>query len=203
MADHNRTTYEDEAQERSARALVAGAVKGNRESFDELVLMYRDQVYSAAWRLTHNPDDALDVTQEVFLRAYRAVHSYKGQSRFSTWLYRITLNASVDYLRRERRHDHLRDNSYDSEENSQLKLAEERVEATQFDTAYLHQLQEHLTLALNKLSGRQKQVFMLRYYNELELREIAEVLNCSQGSVKRHLFRAQARLRELMRDIRQ
>src|SRR4051812_10610210 len=84
--------------------LVQQTLAGNREAFDEIVFLFRDQVYATTWHMTRNTEDALDVAQEVFIRAYRALGSYKGRARFSTWLHRIVLNACIDHIRREKRH---------------------------------------------------------------------------------------------------
>src|SRR5215218_3204141 len=91
------------AREPEVLPLVQQAIAGSREAFDEIVFLYREQVYATTWQLTRNTEDALDVAQEVFLRAYRALGSYKGRARFSTWLHRIVLNTCVDHLRREKR----------------------------------------------------------------------------------------------------
>src|SRR5690606_27059815 len=84
--------------------LVERAVAGSSEAFEEIAFLYREHVYAAAWQFTRNSDDAMDVTQEAFLRAFRALSSFKGKARCSTWLHRIVLNTCVDYLRREKKH---------------------------------------------------------------------------------------------------
>lgn len=179
--------------------VIRRAQKGEREAFDEIVFHFREQVYAAAWQLTRNSDDAFDVSQDAFFRAYNALGSYKGNSRFSTWLHRIVLNTAVDYLRREKKHRHedLDPDPADGHSNSQTR-PENTTRATQRDNVYDQQLQRHVRQALTQLSTRQRQVFILRYYQELDTRETANVLKCTEGSVKRHLFRAQLRLKELL-----
>lgn len=180
--------------------LVQAARDGQRDAFDEIVFHYREQVYAAAWQLTRNHEDAMDVTQEAFLRAYGALGSYKGRSRFSTWLHRVVLNTGIDYIRRERRHRHESTDQEDIAAGHNLKH-ETPIPATQRDQVYEAELQKQILLALDQLSSRQRQVFVLRYYHELDTKETAKVLKCTEGAVKRHLFRAQSRLRELLREL--
>lgn len=181
--------------------LVAAARAGNQDAYEEIVFAHRDQVYNAAWHLTRNHEDALDVTQEAFIRAYNALASYKGKSRFSTWLHRIVLNAGIDYIRREKRHKHQPLDANDSAEDGTPAPAESSTPAEQRSQVYGRELQGHVLAALQQLSRRQRQVFILRYYHDLDIKETAKVLKCTDGSVKRHLFRAQERLRELLKDF--
>ena len=186
-------------------ALVRQAQAGNRDAFEEIVFLHRDQVYGAAWHLARNVDDALDVTQEVFLRAFRALSSFKGQSKFSTWLHRIVLNTSIDYVRREKRHrKNISENEFEAYEPGEFRRsppAESSMPAEQREQVYARELQERVNEALAKLSARQSEVFILRYMQDLNLKEIAETMRCSEGAVKRHLHRAQLRLRELLEDL--
>lgn len=191
--------------EHDALPLVQRTLAGNREAFDELVFLYRDQVYATAWQMTRNADDALDVSQEVFLRAYRALSSFKGNARFSTWLHRIVLNTCIDHIRKEKRHWGNISTSDPGEgtlDDGPAPAPESSVDPTQRETVYHKQIQSRVLAGLKQISGRQREVFVLRYYQDLELKEIAEVLKCSEGAVKRHLHRAQMRLRDILRDIR-
>lgn len=182
--------------------LVELARAGQQDAFADLVFRFRDQVYATSWHLTRNTEDALDVTQEAFIRAYNALGSYKGRSRFSTWLHRIVLNTGIDYLRREARHRHVStDEPLGTDEQAGGKV-EASIAATQRDVVYEKELHRQVLAALDKLSSRQRQVFFLRYFHGLDTKETADVLKCTQGSVKRHLFRAQIRLRELLSDLR-
>ena len=90
-------------QERYIRDVVAGVKAGDTEAYDEIVSLFRDEIYAIAWRLTRCADDAQDIVQEVFLRAYRALSGYRGNSAFRTWLHRIALTTGYDYLHREKK----------------------------------------------------------------------------------------------------
>lgn len=182
--------------------LVQLARAGQQDAFEDLVFRFRDQVYSTAWHLTRNTEDALDVTQEAFIRAFNALNSYKGRSRFSTWLHRIVLNTGIDYVRREARHRHISTDEPSESDDSARIWVEKSIDATQREKVYETELHSQVLAALKELSARQRQVFFLRYFHGLDARETAGVLKCTQGSVKRHLFRAQIRLRELLSDLR-
>jgi RNA polymerase sigma-70 factor (ECF subfamily) len=155
----------------------------------------------AAWQLTRNTDDAMDVSQEVFVRVYRALSSFKGNAKFSTWLHRIVLNTSVDFVRREKRHWDTEPRA-DSSNEDESPPVEPSIEPNQRETVYQGEIQRRVLAGLVKISARQRQVFLLRYYNELNLKEIADVLRCTEGAVKRHLFRAQERLRVILKDMK-
>lgn len=182
--------------------LVKLARSGQQDAFEDLVFRFRDQVYATAWHLTRNTEDALDVTQDAFIRAYNALGSYKGRSRFSTWLHRIVLNTTIDYLRKEKRHRHISTDESAGADEVPVRQAEASVAATQRETVYENELHTQVLEALGRLSSRQRQVFFLRYFQGLNIDEMADVLKCTKGSVKRHLFRAQARLKELLSDLR-
>ncbi len=190
-------------QEAYVRDCVKQVLNGNQEAFDALVYLFRDEMYAVAWRLTRNVDDALDVLQEVFLRAYKALPSFRGRSRFSTWLHRIAVATALDYLRRERRHYEHRvyGSEGDEDEGRTSTLLEGTAAATQADEASKREIHAALQRAIAQLPARQREVIILRYYHELSLNEIAAVLHCHVGSVKCHLFRAQKRLRLLLKDL--
>lgn len=182
-------------------AIIREVLGGNRDAFEELVFLYRDQVYMAAWQLTRNTDDAMDVSQEVFVRVYRALSSFKGNAKFSTWLHRIVLNTCVDYVRRQKRHWDVEPKA-DSSSEDEVPPIEPSVEPNQRELVYQREVQRKVLAALDKISARQRQVFLLRYYNELNLKEIAGVLRCTEGAIKRHLFRAQERLRIILKEMK-
>lgn len=190
-------------------ALVARARSGDRDAFDEIVFLHRDQVHGACWNLVRDTDDAMDLAQEAFLRAWRALPGFGGRARFSTWLHRIVLNTAVDHLRRaaRRRRHEVPGTTAPAGDDPRADAARARAEArgarpaTQRETVHADELNRRLHMALAQLSGRQRDVFMLRHHHEMDLREVAETLLVSEGSVKRHLFRAQARLRVLMADL--
>lgn len=191
-----------DAGEAYIRECVSLAALGNAEAFEILVELYREEIFGVAWRLTRNTEDALDVVQDVFIRAYRALKSYRGNSRFSTWLHRIAVTTALDYLRHERRYREGRVYEQDDEGQGERshQLFAGTTAANQADEVQKKQIHDALKAALAKLPHRQREVIVLRYFHELSLPEIAKVLRCHVGSVKSHLFRAQKRLRIMLKD---
>lgn len=194
-------------QEREDRVLhlVDLFMSGQEESFNELAELVRDQIYTVAWRYSGHREDALDITQNVLVRMFRALPRWRGQCRFSTWVHRITMNASVDFFRRQARHDA---NRIDPE---QVKVDEEgrgssdpylgTAGETPRHSAQRREVVDRVLEELAQLSPMQRDCFTLRHFHDMPLEAIAESLGCSEGSVKRHLFRATRRLRELLADL--
>ncbi len=183
------------------RDIVAEVLDGKQERFDEIVAMIGSQVHAIAWRLTQNSEDALDVSQEAFLRIFKALPAWKGRCRFSTWVHRVVLNTAVDYLRRQSKHYRGRvevpspadeDEPYEPQEWGGV------TDYTPADAMERTELRRRILQAVELLSSRQRKCFMLRHFQELSVREVAEVLGTTEGTVKRHLFRACRRLRELL-----
>jgi len=172
---------------------------GDRLAFDELVRRHQGRVYAVAYRVTGNREDALDVAQEVLLKAYRKIHTWQPTSGFVPWLLRLTTNQSIDLLRwrKRRKHEPLDTEAGHAEpaDPSVALNTEDRVRALEID-ARVHG-------ALDVLSPAQRSVFVMRHYEGLQLAEIAEVLGCTVGSVKVHLFRALKKLQNELQDLRE
>jgi len=205
-------TGEHQPSDEEVSRLVQAARAGDADAFDALVMHFGDRVYGVAWQLSHSREDALDITQEAFVRAWRALASYQGSSRFQTWLHRIVLNTGIDYIRRETRHRQPGGAATADEPSSPETVSwrpdsdaahhEPSVGPAQRELVYEKQLQARVLDALAQLSRRQRQIFVLRYYHGLSMKEMAEIIQSSEGTVKRHLSRAQGRLRELLADLR-
>lgn len=188
--------------EQILRELTPRAAAGDEQAFSELVDLYKERVHSIAWQLSRNHEDALDITQEAFVRLWNALPAFKGTSSFSTWMHRIVLNTGIDFIRRESRHAHPSAGASTADHNFPEPPPELTTRPTQRDAIYEAQLQRIVLQALTKLSERQRNVFVLRYYHALELREIAEIIHTSEGTVKQHLARAQAQLKIQLADLK-
>ena len=168
--------------------ILRRAQQGDSEAFRLLVEAYQTQVYRLALRMCGEAA-ADDVTQEAFLAAWRALPAFRGTCRFSTWLYRLTTNAAIDCLRREKRHR-------DADDLDGVELPDggdtpqEAAERTETQTA--------VRSALSALSDEHRQVLLLRYMQEMDYGEIAVALDISEGTVKSRINRAKARLKELL-----
>ena len=170
--------------------LVHRARNGDPDAFRELVERSMKFVYRLAYDLTGNRQDAEDLSQEVFLKAHRSLPSFRGTSKWTTWLYRITVNAGID-ARKMKKHivteyddDSMAGGSGQSRPNAPDRIA---------DAAMIQAKIEH---ALSGLSPNERSVFVLRHYHDLPLRQIAEILDVAEGTVKSHLFRAVQRLQK-------
>ena len=196
----NETFQDKEEFERRIRSIVKAILSGESERFDEIYAFYHNRVYALAWSLTGNYDDAMDVVQESFLRTYRALGSWKGRSRFSTWIHRIVVNTSIDFIRREARHHVKRLSSGGNEqlEEKVHKLIQGVETRTPFSELERKELRCRIFLAINQLGGRQRKCFILRYFGHLSIRDVASVIGCGEGTVKRHLFRARQNLKQLL-----
>ena len=183
-------------EDRYFRDLTAAILAGETARFEEIVTLFRGRVYWIAWRMAQNSEDALDITQEEFLRTFRALRSWHGRARFSTWLHRIAVNASIDYIRRQAKH---RDSTESFEAMSPKRLSAVEAKSATADQSrrrvYAKELRREIFRAVRHLPPRQRRSFVLRYYHECSMREIAAILGITEGAVKRHLHRATRRLR--------
>ncbi len=180
------------------REKVRAAQAGDRAAFDYLVEKYKDVVYAVAYRFTHDPDLALDLAQDVFIRAYRGIRSFKGRSSFSTWLYRIATNTCIDFTRRRSRSVESRSVP---EEVAEYTPAEPTVVGRMrgpSDRALSGELGEQIQCAIDALPEYHRAVFVLYEIEGLSYREIAEVVGCSIGTVMSRLHYARKKLRRLL-----
>lgn len=171
--------------------LIAAAQGGDRGAFDELVRLTYVDTYTLACRLTGNEEDARDVAQDAYLRAWRGLPNFRGEARFSTWLYRITANAAASHLRKQRRHraDPL-DDFHDP--------VEERLEARPEESAESDDVLRRLGEALDALPASLRAVAVLKDVYGLPHEAIAEELGISVAAAKVRLHRARRRLRDVL-----
>lgn len=166
--------------------LISRARGGDRDAFGALVEQYRDNVYRLAYRMCGNAYDADEAAQEAFVAAWRALPNFRGDAKFSTWLYRLTTNAAIDVMRREKRHQTVGD-------GEMMELADD-ADSPQ-ETVERTEQQEAVQKALATLSEEYREVLLLRYMEELDYAEIAEVLQLPSGTVKSRINRAKAALK--------
>jgi len=183
--------------------LIIQAQKGDQSAFEELVYRYDRNVLSITIKYANNEDDAKDLYQEVFIRVYRGIKNFKFQSEFSTWLFRITTNVCLTYKSRSK--EHLRvsiDKEFDEEEN-EFSTTKELV----YDGSSPEEISSRANLgdivnaAVESLSPKQKMTFVLKHYEGYKIREIAEMLNCKEGTVKKYLFDATKNLRKKLSPV--
>jgi len=180
----------------SEESLIARVQLGDEAAFAELIGQNQKQVFNLALRYVHNYDDASDITQEVFIKAYRSVASFKGKSRISTWLYRITVNVSLDLIRREKVHSRgLVPLEIKDDEEKDYELPVPDFSYAPENVVEQRELQEALQKALDSLPAMAREIIILRDINDMSYQEIAEALHIELGTVRSRLARARIRLR--------
>ncbi len=173
-----------EERRRRDGELVAACQRGEREAFDELVERYQRDIYRLCFRYVGSPEDAGDMAQEAFIRAYKAIGRFRGQSAFSTWLYRIAVNACLNFRSARRpTSTELPADLPDRAASTLLRLEEE-------------ERSRELRRAVLELPDRQRATLILKVFHELTHQEVAEILGSSVGTVKANLFHALANLRK-------
>ncbi len=178
----------------SDQLLVARVQGGDVAAFDSLVRKYRERLYAVIYNLTSNREDAADLTQEAFIKAFSSINRFKGNSAFFTWLYRIGVNATLTHLKRNRFRRFFSLEKI-QEEGSHAQVLEALAAKHKSDQgALLNELQEKLNEALQKLSPKHRTVVVLFEIEGLSHQEIAEVMECSVGTVRSRLHYAKQQL---------
>ena len=172
--------------------LVARSMGGDLDSFNQLVLRWERPIYALAYRVIGREEDARDVAQETFLRAFRALAGFKGQAKFSSWLYRITLNLCRDWIRRERRAPV----SQAPEGVDLIELASEAEPSESIeDLVTRRELGRAVARAMAMLPEEQRTAIVLKEYHGLTFQEIADLLDCPLSTVKTRLYQGLSVLR--------
>lgn len=171
------------------------AAAGSAEAFEQLVLKYQTAVYNICLRMTGDPEDAADMTQESFLKAWRNLESFQGNSAFSTWLYRLASNTCLDHLRSVKRKPQLSLVMEDEDGEAQALDVPDSAPSPEEQVIALDE-QSRLNDALQALDEDQRQILILRAVNGLSYTEIAEALHLKEGTVKSRLARAREQLRK-------
>ena len=188
--------------------LVRRAQQGDSAAFEELVRHYDGRVLRLAMHLTDSTEDAQDIYQETFLRAYRNIGRFRFECSFYTWIYRIVTNLCCDYLRHKQfRNRYAYSEPYPGEDSGREdtvleRACDQRAGASPERAALNGELRKQILRALNKLSVRERLVFELRHYEGLKLQTVASILNTTENTVKTMLFRATQKLRLRLAEMR-
>ena len=176
----------------SDEELVARSIGGDQESFNQLVLRWERPIYALAYRVIGREEDARDVCQETFLRAFRALNGFRGQAKFSSWLYRIALNLCRDWVRKERRTPVVQA----PEELEVLEIAALREPTPSVeDLVARRELTGIVERAMARLPEEQRTAIILKEYHDLTFQEIADLVGCPMSTVKTRLYQGLAVLR--------
>ena len=174
-------------------AVIRRVLDGDANAFEDLVAAYEKNVYNLALRTVGNPQDAEDMAQEAFLKAYSSLSSFRGDSKFSVWLYRIVSNVCLDFLRRQNRRPSTSLSVEDEDgEESQLDIPDESLSPELLLERRL--TREAVQRGLQSLSGEQRQILLLREIQGMSYEEIGQALDLEAGTVKSRIFRARKKL---------
>ena len=175
-------------------ALVAAAKSGDTQAFDELVLFHRQRVLAVAQRITNNREDAEDVAQESFHKAFLHLDSFQEKSRFSTWLTRITMNEAFMLLRQRREFFEVPPESPEDGEQSRLQEFVDQSPNPE-ESCWKRERKQLLTKAINQLAPKTRRTILLRDIEERSVAETAQILNTSISAVKARVFQGRRKLR--------
>ena len=184
-------------------ALVDRAVAGDKDAFGILVRHHQSRVYSTIYHMVGNHEDANDLTQDTFIKAYKALKSFKKNSGFFTWLYRIGVNLTINFLnsRKKRRFISFDHSDYDAESDNQIfELISDKTPRKNID---IRELREKLNEAIQQLSEKHRAVVVMHDIQGMSHEEISEILRCSNGTVRSRLFYARQQLQAALNDYLQ
>jgi RNA polymerase sigma factor (sigma-70 family) len=162
--------------------LVQAHKRGEREAFNELVRRYQERIYWVVRRYVNDHDDALDVAQDVFVKAFQNLRDFRGDSQFFTWIYKIAVNLSLNHIRRRKLRQFLHVDDFLDTLAESGSRPDEPLEKEQFT--------DILERAIEKLPAKQKAVFLMRYFDEMPYEQMAKVLNRTTGALKANYFHA-------------
>lgn len=183
----------------SEEQLIRRAQQGDNGAFEELLLLHQKKVYNLCLRMSANPDDALDLSQEAFLRAWRSLGQYQFEANFSTWLFRLTSNICIDFLRRKKRRQEtsLTESYDDSDEGAELAVPDAQPGPEQ--QAMTNETKIELARAMEQLSPEHREILQLRVIEDLQYEQIADILGVRVGTVKSRLARARLSFRKILK----
>jgi RNA polymerase sigma-70 factor (ECF subfamily) len=182
-------------------ALVKAAQKGDVKAFEELVARHRDKVYGRAFSMLRNEDEAYDISQEAWIKAWQRIKQFHGDSNFTTWITRITINLTLDYLRKQKRYK-VESIEEQVEESGGVERQMDLEQVAPIDELERKELRERIDKALQQLSYEHRTVLVLHEFEGLEYKEIAKRMKCSIGTIMSRLFYARKKLANLLKGLK-
>jgi RNA polymerase sigma-70 factor (ECF subfamily) len=183
--------------------LVKQCQGGNTEAFDQLVTRYRTRVFAMIYNMVHNEQDAWDLAQDSFVKAWKSIGRFRGRSSFYTWIYRIVMNVTIDWLRKKQV------KGAGAEFNDAIQLREiepasrtvPRADPLPHERMERSEIRARIDNAIAQISPEHRAVILMKEIEEMQYHEIAEALGCSIGTVMSRLFYARKKLQNLLRDV--
>jgi RNA polymerase sigma-70 factor (ECF subfamily) len=194
MTEKDHSTTDDQT-------LVRAAQKGDMAAFEELVARHRDKIYARAYSMVRNEEEAVDLSQEAWVKGWQRLVQFQGESSFGTWMTRIVINLCLDHLRKQKRQ---RSESIDAMDEDSGGVERQLPVVTVNPTAGLerHELRQRIDRAMGQLSHEHRTVLVLHEFEEMEYKEIAKTMGCSIGTVMSRLFYARRKLAALLSDLK-
>jgi len=183
--------------------LVRRCQADDTEAFDELVSRYRTRVFSMIYNMVHNEQDTWDLAQDSFVKAWKSIKRFRGRSSFYTWIYRIVMNVTIDWLRKKQ----VKGGGVEFDDLTQLREVDPasktvpKKEALPYETMERDEIRARIDKAIAQLSPEQRAVILMKEIENMQYHEIAETLGCSIGTVMSRLFYARKKLQNLLRDV--
>ena len=183
--------------------LVRRCQTGDTEAFDELVTRYRTRVFGMIYNMVHSEEDAWDLAQDAFVKAWKSIKRFRGRSSFYTWLYRIVMNVAIVWMRKRQ----VKSGGTEFDEATQLKEIDPasktapKADALPYETMERGEIRERIDQAIAQLTPEHRAVILMKEIEEMQYHEIAEALECSIGTVMSRLFYARKKLQNLLRDV--
>ena len=195
MADIDHSSADD-------ATLVRAAQRGDMEAFEELVARHRDKIYARAWSMVRNEDEAVDLSQEAWVKGWQRLKQFHSESSFGTWITRIVINLCLDELRKRKR-QRVESIQEMDEESGGVERQMPAVIVNPTERLERGELRQRIDRALGQLSREHRTVLVLHEFEEMEYKQIAKAMDCSIGTVMSRLFYARRKLAALLADLKQ
>ena len=181
------------------KGIIRKVIDGDRNAFEDLVTANQKNVYNLAMKMTRNEEDALDISQEAFIKAYRQLAGFRGDSRFSVWLYRLTYNLCIDFLRKKPTSNVI-SLSYEDDGGETKPLEIPDLRNLPEDSAIQSETRKTIAESINELPINHREILAMREYTGMSYEDIAEALKINVGTVKSRLARARLKLLEILEE---
>ena len=183
--------------------LVKRCQAGEADAFDELVVRYRTRIFGMIYNMVHNEQDAWDLAQDSFVKAWKSMKRFRGQSSFYTWMYRIVMNVTIDWLRKKQ----IKGAGAEFDDSIQLKEIDPasktvpKPDALPYERMQQTEIRAQIDSAIGQLTPEHRAVILMKEIEDMQYHEIAEALGCSIGTVMSRLFYARKKLQTLLKDV--
>ncbi len=189
--------------EKEEELQIRNAQRGNLAAFEKLVHLYDSRIMQLIFNMINDVEDTKDLYQEVFIKAFQSIKSFRFQSEFYTWLFRIAVNTCINFRKQKTSRQQEPLENYLAENNANWKIYIAAKDGNPEQQLIHKELCSQIRQSIDQLSAKQRSVFVLKHYHDYRLREIADIMNCSEGTVKNYMFRAVKKLRELLKVYQQ